>query len=571
MHTGNYIISGGNESVMVQWQLDTGRKQFLPHLSSPICNIVVSPSGNSYAIKLADNSVMVLSARELLARATLTGLQASSKETWSWDRHDQATCQRVGVAAVLHPKQPDRLLIAVPARQQNGGDMRKAAISPVLQTYDIRTDCHISRQALTRTNTTTLTVNPEGGEITAPDIQYLDVSNCGKWLATVDAWRPNPDDLRSLEPNSTSGEIDHFQEVYLKFWGWNSTSGLWELVTRIDAPHFSERGPVTVLGLSAQPHGKGFATIGRDAVLRLWYPITRQRSGAKAADAHQRLETWRCQSSIDLKGCTGGIDAGGLEAACMAFSEDGSVLAICLQAHSIPAQSITLLVDIQAGQPCHSRSGLFSGVPHAVRFLGKCLIIASDSSLSIWDTVDDSVRAVGSSELDIDISVERSLKLLAVDCKARTFAVAAQNSPDHTGKRRRRSRFHVQVRSLDSLALVYDAALRNPPVSLLLDSFSGNYIVVDTAASVRRIGHLDDKNSKATAQYRELSVNVSLGLAGLLGSHSGYAGHASRLGMEEAEDTAQPHKQLATIFDGAPSYSLPSVSVLFRDVVKSLV
>ena len=77
MKSGNYIISGGTETVLVLWQLDTGKQQFLPHLSATIQNVVVSPTGTSYAVQLSDNSTMVLSTAELKPTANVAGIQAS--------------------------------------------------------------------------------------------------------------------------------------------------------------------------------------------------------------------------------------------------------------------------------------------------------------------------------------------------------------------------------------------------------------------------------------------------------------------------------------------------------------
>ena len=546
---GNYIISGGHESVMVQWQLDTGRKQFLPHLSSPIRNIIVSPSGSSYVIKLADNSVVLLSARGLREYTTLAGLQAHPKQNSS------------SVAAVLHPKQPDHLLIAVPVSQDTCVGAYKAASAPFLQTYDIRADCHVSRQALTRTNITTLSISPEGGEITTPDILHMAISKCGEWLATVDVWRP----LLSIDPNeiATCGsEADALQEINLKFWRWNGLSGLWELVNRIDSPHFSRKGPEVVLDLAAQSHGPGFATIGRDAVLRLWFPITRH---------HQLLGTWKCGKSIDLGACVGKSDvASALEAACLSFSGDGSVLAVCLRSSPlsiVPTQATTVLVDVQAGRICCSRAGLFSGAPHAVRFVSQWLIIAAERSLSVWDTVDGSVRAVGSSQDEVNISMEEgSPKLLAASPSASAFAVSNAVSND-----RRMIHYHVQVYGLDSLALLYDIPLKSAPIALLSDSFSGNFVVVDAAANVRRIGR-DGKSSKAmNAQSRDLSIQVSSGLASLMGDRTFYMDPASALPTKaETGDTVSPRKQMGHVFDGVPSFSLPPADVLFKDIVKSL-
>lgn len=359
---------------MVLWQLDTGRKQYLPHLSSAICNIVVSPTGNSYAVKLADNSVMVLSARELQPYATIIGLQLLPK---MGKFKDTAPCDTT--AAVLHPQFPDQLLVAVPSSRQNTQDGHCLASSPVLQTYNILTNKHISRQALARTNTTILKISPEGSEITTPDIKHLSVSQDGKWMATVDSWSPFPQDTKALGLGfSGDSRTRNHEETFLKFWKWNKSSSLWELVTRIDGPHFSGYGPAPVLGLASRPHSNEFITIGADAILRIWCPNQKPRSGLKTGpDVVQQLETWKCRNTIDLKGNIGFNKAGHLDAACFTFSEDGSVLAVCLPSESIEKPNIALLIDAQQCTIHYSRAGAYRGDPCAVKFLGRHLIIAS--------------------------------------------------------------------------------------------------------------------------------------------------------------------------------------------------
>lgn len=559
---------------MVLWQLDTARKQFLPHLSSQICNIVVSPTGNSYAVKLADNSIMILSARELRPYATITGLQLCR------DALSQSTggaCRSFGAtAAVLHPKHPDQLLIAVPAYHQVSRVAHGPVNSSILQTYDIRTNSHISRQALARTNATTLTIGPEGSEITTPDITHLNIAQDGKWLATIDSWRPNPQDREALGLSrlATDSDAEDCQEILLKFWRWNNSSNCWELVTRVDGPHFSDKGPVPVLDLATQPHDHGFATIGSDAVLRFWCPTTRQRSGLKTHPVEQQLETWKCRSTVDLKGNMGNTQATMLNAARMSFSEDGSVLAVCLQPQTAANHSLTLLIDSQKFEIRHSRVGTFLGDPNAIKFIGKHLVIASNQSLSVWDTVDNVVKTIWLPEHDKHISTERSSQLLAVDSKTHTFAVATQyhwkNGPSHSAKRRRKTRFHVQIYDLSSLALLYQLALGSRPLALLSDSCSGDYIVVDAAANVRRLGCLD-KASGVTTQSGDLPSHLNSGLANLFGSQLGRTNLKSHLQTPATVDAGEASlspRALTGVFGDAPSFSLPSVSVLFRDVVQ---
>jgi NET1-associated nuclear protein 1 (U3 small nucleolar RNA-associated protein 17) len=68
------MISGGSENVLVIWQMDTGKKDFLPHLSGSVENIVVSPNGSSYVLHLDDNSAMIISTAEMKPTAYISGI-----------------------------------------------------------------------------------------------------------------------------------------------------------------------------------------------------------------------------------------------------------------------------------------------------------------------------------------------------------------------------------------------------------------------------------------------------------------------------------------------------------------
>ena len=568
LRTGNYIISGGNESVLVLWQLDTGRKQFLPHLSSPICNIVISPTGNSYAVKLADNCVMVLSARELAPYTTITGLQLSPKMV---KPRYQTVSLGASAAAVLHPRYPHQLLVAVPASRQSSQDGHSLANS-VLQTFDIHANTHISRQALARTNTTVLKISPEGSEVAAPDIKYLDICSNGEWMATLDSWTPNPQDIKVLGLSGFGdGMVTDYEENFLKFWKWNGTSDLWELVTRIDDPHISDKGPASVLGLASRPRSNEFVTIGTDAKLRIWCPNPRPHSGLKTgSDAVQELETWKCRHVIDLKGNLSHRNCH-LTTACLAFSEDGSVLAICLPSGNTANPGLVVLIDAQECVVRYSRIGAYCGDPCAVKFLGRQLLIASKRSISVWDTVDDLVRIMESA---LDTSPAGKLQqLLAVSSRTRTFAIAAQHL-QNSAKKSRSTQFPVRVYDIDTLTMVSSFTMGKCPVALLSDSHSGDYIVVDVAASVQRFG-CSDRPLQPTARSHELSAlstRLNSGLVGLFGGQS-FSMHPHSLppATTLGENVISEHtRELSDVFGEVPSFVLPPASVLFRNVVQSL-
>lgn len=60
-HDGQYMQSGGEEAVLVSWQLRTGAQSFLPRLGAPLTALACSPDGAVVAVALRDNSVCTVS------------------------------------------------------------------------------------------------------------------------------------------------------------------------------------------------------------------------------------------------------------------------------------------------------------------------------------------------------------------------------------------------------------------------------------------------------------------------------------------------------------------------------
>ncbi|PYH88732.1 WD40 repeat-like protein [Aspergillus ellipticus CBS 707.79] len=566
---GNYIISGGNESVMVLWQLDTGRKQFLPHLSSPIDNIVISTLGNSYAVKLADNSVIVLSARELQPSSAIIGLQLCPKDANLPNQFGPSNSSSGLVAATLHPQNPDQLLITVPASRQFTQDGYPLVNASVLQTYDIRTNRHISRQALARTNATALKIGPEGSSIVTPDVSHMSVSQDGKWMATVDQWSPYLRDMQTLSRSESNldGHFEGSMDIFLKFWRWNGSSNLWELVTRIDSPHFSNKGPVCVLHLAARAHSHEFATIGSDAVLRFWCPNVRQRSGLKSGDAEQLVETWKCRSAIDLKSYCDTDIPDCLTAASMDFSRDGSVLAVCLGSTSSTHSGLAMLINAQTCAIHYSRVGLYMGLPCAVAFMECHLVIASRQSLSVWDTVNDHVRTIGLSGACNDSATQP--RLLAVNSETQSLAISLQCLQDYsTPKKRRTPQTCIHVYDVATLSLLYKTVPGHHPVALLSTTHSGDYVTVDAAANVRRLSHLG-KTSQSN-HSPDLTLHLNSGLANLFRESGGKYKDTQPTAIPVDLDTTALQGGLGSVFGVAPPFVMPAANMIFRGVVDAL-
>ncbi|OCT50098.1 hypothetical protein CLCR_06592 [Cladophialophora carrionii] len=372
---GNYIISGGNETVLVIWQLDSNQRQYLPHLSTAILNLTVSAVGSAYALRLADNSVMILSTADLLPSTNVTGLALGQPSQTS-------------SVLLLHPRAPNRLLAAVSC------DSFRSKPSTFLQIYDLDSSLQLTRQALTRNMVTASNVAPSGQPVREPNVTYMDLSHDGKWLATIDQWTPHDQDLEAMYVSSDDKTLrGRATETNLRLWLWNESSDNFEQVTRIDEPH--KPGPNAVLGLHFNPARLELATIGADGTVRIWAAKARHRDGVSVRNnANDQLYTWissrviHCNDDALSRGETA-------TSAALAYAEDGSAIAASWSfptpvAHSGTKSSMHTrfvhLIDPSSGSIAFSAPSLLSPGYAKLLFSGRYLLALS-SKLRIFDTI----------------------------------------------------------------------------------------------------------------------------------------------------------------------------------------
>ncbi|KAK3679129.1 NET1-associated nuclear protein 1 [Recurvomyces mirabilis] len=448
---GNYLVSGGAETVLVLWQLATGKQQFLPHLGAEVQQLGISKAGDRYAVLLGDNSVIVLSSGELKAVAQIGGLQVTGAMSPEWSRKDkvvEASVERKSVAAIMHPLHSTQVLLSVPSTQPKAAT-EAALARPWIQTFDFRSDRHIGRQALARTSITDFNRGPEGEGIVDPDLELLavctsDVANQGKeaWLASVDSWMPSERDVERYateidgareETGSVHAQRLARREVSLKFWRWDEkvqVGGAWGLNTKVSGPHVRTSGDAgeallgdgKVLALLSTPsasRGAGFVTVGGDGVVKFWRTKSRKEGGVK----------WVCGRSVRLPGIGAQKDrmdspladeegttdivvhdevkrpAGTpLRApkANMAYSQDSSLLVVAWHAPSRHQGILLHFIDAQTAairstKPAVHLLGSIAtvaddGGEHEIEHLGlldRHLILVSDSTAVVWDLVSD--------------------------------------------------------------------------------------------------------------------------------------------------------------------------------------
>ncbi|KAI5275226.1 WD40 repeat-like protein [Aureobasidium subglaciale] len=582
---GTYLISGGRETVLVLWQLSTGKKQFLPHLTAEIECLTVSPNGASYAIQLADNSVMVLSTTELKPVANFAGLQAQScvdKNTIAQVDTEKSFLR--AAAATLNPLSPDQLILSVPSSTNETSQHTSAAAPrPFLQTYDISNDRHISRQALTRNMVTDYNKGPEGNRIKVPDVTSLQVSYDGQWLATAEHWSPPYPDVEHLAADKSSNDEQRLfrREVYLKIWRWDSERNLWALETRIDSPHQlgDDAQPGRVLNLVADPVEVGFATVGEDSCVRIWKPKTRLRNGIVVRGTKaEGLVDWTCRHSIPLDRSVELAEIPDQPrllppptGAALAYSEDGSTLAVSQafeQATETPTVHFINAVD---GATEQARSGFFTGTVRALAFLDRHLIVLADQTIAVWDIVDETQLYC----INLDRAARFGASLLTTNPDERTFAVSVRSKGGVS---------RVQIFSPTSSAPQFNQSLPYPASAVLAAKGRRGYKVLTTAAEVFTLSPRPAAPSMAGVRTRRgkrsggaaLST-IATSVAAPISTSSLEASEDVEMSEEQAdvyllendEEADKPvvrPEQLAQVFD-RDNIALMPVSEMFNAVV----
>ena len=542
---GLYILSGGHESVFILWQLETGKRQELPHLPSRITGITVSPTGTSYGLQLADNSVIVMSTSELQAITHVAGIQsrtftyanpaapklktvtskaeASTGNFGSWSENP----------AVVNPLDPTQIFVAVPSVQDHTGPGNFSS-APYIQTFDAFSSRHVSRQPLTRNNATVKAIGPDANKLIEPNIRFMQISGDGRWLATVDEWLPPASDVNPFADGSediSPARKDRL-ESYLKFWLWNEDQGNWMLETRIDMPHRSENDPssTSVLDLVSDPSSLGFATIGEDGFVRIWRPKTRYEDGAVRCGAHtEGSVSWSCRHAIELEGAAlPNEDDINFDPkspplnAKLAFSHDGSILAaaqersspaallneddvnldpkspllnaklalshdssilVAAQEHSSPASSgVVHLIEATTGSIHSSLASMYRSDLAGLGFCGQFLVVLSND-LVVWDvTINQLAFGFRLDTPSLPGTNAAKLSKLAINSASTAFAIAVPAQGKWLKPTNLRS--HVLVFEPSSPTPVFANKLPDFVLSLMSVPKSPSFIVLNSVAEI---------------------------------------------------------------------------------------
>lgn len=559
----------------------------MPHLSASIESIVVSPSGTSYGIRLADNSAMIVSTSELQPTFSVAGIQLPARRKAGFhlpffptvDGPSQGWIPKTksSFPAVVSPLNPRQFLLAVPSATTSGL-IRKGQKSCYLQTFDIFSAHQISKQALTRTKDTIVNIGPELNQIEEPDVTHMQISHDGRWLATIDEWVPPGSDLTILafDRQREAEEQLSRREVYLKIWRWDNQSKRWELSSRIDKPHSTCTS--TILGLASDPSSAGFASIGDDYTLRIWKPSVRRRNRREVSGSDGKsLTNWRCRAVTHLEEY-GHDRKANQPGAKLTYSLDGSIIAT---GYCSSLSSTIYLVNVSTGTVTRTLSNLYTGPLIGLGILENFLIILSNE-LRVWDLVaDDDSFAFKLQTYGLDAQKRLNSAQLALNASAGTFAISLVEQTQSSKMTRSKSR--VIVFDPKTPQPLYEAATQHPTTLLLSTRDKSGYYIVDDAAEV---SILSSRKVIPTQPEQPSSEEAAFcrGLENIFGTGTSTkqkdttasdSQEASKAAVSKSPLLVLPNDdqgvsvsldKLAELFDTGSAFTLPPITELFGQV-----
>ncbi|KAG2350792.1 WD40 repeat-like protein [Suillus weaverae] len=332
---GAYLLSGGEEAVLVIWQLYSGKKEFVPRVGSPIKSVVVSRGSaaeEEYLLGLADASFAFVSSATLKLSRVFSRIKLDSVTSSAWASSSSATplaVHSLSSTLVLPSSHPSSLQTYSPSS------------SMLIAELEVSPSNRVSRQ--------------EEKMLEPSRVERVVISPSGEWMATIDR---------------REGDESFRGEIYLKIWWWDKKSAFWILNTRVDRPH----GLNKVTSMSFSPSDEiWLVTTGEDRNVKTWrIRSTKDKKGNAEV-------SWTSRSSFGFR----------LEMPRdSAWSPDGSLLAVALDTSVALYDSISNALHFTiVCSECPRVSSI-----HFIGHYGQYIAVLGGPNLVVCDIINRSVR-----------------------------------------------------------------------------------------------------------------------------------------------------------------------------------
>ncbi|KAJ7597489.1 WD40 repeat-like protein [Mycena floridula] len=333
---GAYLLSGGEEAVLVIWQLDTGKKEFVPRLGAPINTIsLAKPTTNEeeYLLGLADATYIFISAATLKISRSFCRVKLDPSSTNSPSLKSAPLAYHALTATLI-----------LPSSHASSLQIYSPPSSKLISELEVSPSNRVSRR--------------DEKPLEPAQIEQTVISVSGDWMATLDA---------------REGDVSLRGEVYLKLWKWDRKAGYWELNTRVDRPH----GLSKATHMAFSPDSAYLVTTGEDTLVKMWrIHSSKSKSAALSGSVP---EFWVARSSSGFRSELP-VHA--------SWSQDSSLLAICLGPYVALYDPISNMLSRALTGPECKRPMCSQFVGRGCRFLA----VAGQHDLVLWDLVSQSVR-----------------------------------------------------------------------------------------------------------------------------------------------------------------------------------
>jgi WD40 repeat protein len=440
-HDGDYLYSGGEEGVLVSWQLRSGSRSFLPRLGAAVVDVALSPDAKCLAIACASNNIALVDVAASRVVRRVNGLRVavppdvteaaqaahsnaskSAKLRAEKYQRKQRYKQREAAAAAATLASGDAdaaddvVASVVPTRVKAGKPRRAAAGLHVidgvcvlnggpntLQFFDVLEDRHVAELEVAR-GAAASHMFARPNVFTDAVVEHVAFSPDRLMLVTVDR-RSGLDGTIGGTVSSAVRAAGVADDMQLKFWTRNDVNGEFELHTRVEHAH---SGPVTrLLFHPASP--PMVITASSDGRVRTWV----RRDATAAAVSRGKAGVWTCRSTAEHRRGVAASDAD--------LCSDGSLLAVVYGASVTLWSSSRVALLRTLTYPSREQPPLKSA-----RFLAGSTLLATttDNELHFWDL--SSGLVVQSFRIGVaQIAVHPALPLLVVVTKLTEYGNSA--------------------------------------------------------------------------------------------------------------------------------------------------
>lgn len=258
--SGAHMYSGGLEMVLVIWQLESGKKDWLPRLTAPIIGMSHTPDETLLAIRCSDNTIQLLNSRSRLLQVSVEGVNLATPHL---DRSKLTSSPAVVQAVLREHRRSQRLptgLVLEPRSQA----FVFTATDGQLQFFSAQEDKHVYKQQVGPRNPVK---SFRESRIAETVVNHVAFSRSGDWMVTVDT------------------RDDSVAQAALKFWFWDRTKSQYEINTTYQV-NKAER----IRAIAYHPRKERVAVVSGDGKFRIW-AVRQNRAEAPAETTTSRKGT----------------------------------------------------------------------------------------------------------------------------------------------------------------------------------------------------------------------------------------------------------------------------------------